>query len=258
MYSVSDAAKMLNVNEETVRRWIRGGKLQAKRAVGRGGNTLYLEDIIAFANQPPRAYLLSLESWLTEHGIAYEKIEDSSASKKSNGAAAATAAAGAGVTAAAAGAGVAATGAGITSVASAGFASAAAAAGPIGLGVVGVAGIAYGAAKLMKRKNYQRYSIQLLSADEVEKCTAIGLPQGNIAEQSSPEVLPCADPSDLPKTESKEACPSDSNVDPSDSTPASTPLNVLNEIACAKQLLDSGVITAEEFADIKARLIAKI
>lgn len=246
MYSVSDAAKMLNVNEETVRRWIRDGKLQAKRAVGRGGNTLYLEDIITFANQPPRAYLLSLESWLNEHDIAYKKIEDSSVSKKGTGA---------GVTAAAAGAGVAATGAGITSVASAGFASAAAAAGPIGLGVVGVAGIAYGAAKLMKRKNYQKYSIQLVPADEAEKCTAIGLPPGKLEEQSSPEISPCVGPQN---PDSKEACPSDSDADLSDSSPASTPLNVLNEIACAKQLLDSGVITAEEFADIKARLIARI
>lgn len=255
MYSVSDAAKMLNVNEETVRRWIRDGKLQAKRAVGRGGNTLYLEDIITFANQPPRAYLLSLESWLNEHDIAYKKIEDSSVSKKGTGAAAATAVAGAGVTAAAAGAGVAATGAGITSVASAGFASAAAAAGPIGLGVVGVAGIAYGAAKLMKRKNYQKYSIQLVPADEAEKCTAIGLPPGKLEEQSSPEISPCVGPQN---PDSKEASSSDSDADLSDSTPASTPLNVLKEIACAKQLLDSGVITAEEFVDIKARLIAKI
>lgn len=246
MYSVSDAAKMLNVNEETVRRWIRDGKLQAKRAVGRGGNTLYLEDIITFANQPPRAYLLSLESWLNEHDIAYKKIEDSSASKKSTGAAAATAAAGAGV---------AATGAGITSVASAGFASAAAAAGPIGLGVVGVAGIAYGAAKLIKRKNYQKYSIQLVPSDEAEKCTAIGLASGKSEEQSSPDISPCIGPQN---PDSKEACSSDSDADLSDSTPVSTPLNVLNEIACAKQLLDSGVITVEEFADIKARLIARL
>ncbi len=254
MYSVSDAAKMLNVNEETVRRWIRDGKLQAKRAVGRGGNTLYLEDIIAFANQPPRAYLLSLEAWLTENGIAYEKIEDSSASKKGNGGAAATAA-GASVAAAAAGAGVAAAGAGITSVASAGLASAALATGPIGLGMVGVAGIAaYGASKLMKRKNYQKYSIQLLSADETDKCTSVNLEHENAAEGAKSDTLS----SGLQSSVSTETCPGDDNTDPADTSTASSPLNVLNEIACAKQLLDSGVITAEEFADIKARLIAKI
>ena len=62
MYSVSDVAKMLNVKEETVRRWIRSGKLKANRAVGRGGNTLALEDIIDFANNSSNGTLKQLLS----------------------------------------------------------------------------------------------------------------------------------------------------------------------------------------------------
>lgn len=233
---------MLNVNEETVRRWIRDGKLHAKRAVGRGGNTLLLEDVIDFANQPPRSYLLSLEAWLTENGIAYKKVEDSSAKKDSSGGAAAI---GAGVASAVAGAGIA-------STASTSLASAALAAGPIGLGVVGVAGIAYGAAKLTKRKNYQKYSIQLIPADKADGQNSDDLNQQDLAGASNQNMSQAQD------VAAKESL---SDIDDNDQTKtpvAPPPLSVLNEIACAKQLLDSGVITAEEFADIKARLIARI
>ncbi|MBE6957559.1 MAG: helix-turn-helix domain-containing protein [Ruminococcaceae bacterium] len=251
MYSVSDTAKMLNVNEETVRRWIRDGKLKAKRGVGRGGNTLYLEDIIAFANQPPRAYLLSLEAWLTAVGIAYKKVEDSS-TKKNNVDSAAVVAAGAGV-AAAAGAGVtAADGAGV----GAGIASAAAlAGGPITIGVAGIAGLAYGAAKIMKRKNYQKYTIMLVPAEEINKSVAGNLNDPNVAEVSASEVL-----SDLPDDQEVLQLPhsNDDNVRQPITLSPSNSMSVLNEIACAKQLLDSGIITTEEFAEIKARLISRI
>lgn len=80
-YSVSDVANMLGVNEETIRRWIRDGKLNAKRGLGRGGNSLLLEDVVEFANRPPRAYLLYLVAWLEQHGIAYQRVEDSAESK---------------------------------------------------------------------------------------------------------------------------------------------------------------------------------
>ena len=77
-YSVSMVATMLGVNhEESVRRWIREDRLKAKRGLGRGGSTILLEDVVEFANRPPRAYLKSLISWLDGEGIKYEKIDDS-------------------------------------------------------------------------------------------------------------------------------------------------------------------------------------
>lgn len=82
-FSVSEILTMLGVkNEETVRRWIRENKLKAKRGLGRGGNSILLEDIVDFANRPPRTYLKSLISWLDANGIEYEKKDDSSSSKK--------------------------------------------------------------------------------------------------------------------------------------------------------------------------------
>ena len=37
-YTVKEIAEMLHINQETVRRWIRDGKLQAERGVGRQGS----------------------------------------------------------------------------------------------------------------------------------------------------------------------------------------------------------------------------
>lgn len=72
-YSVSDVADMLGVNVETVRRWIRDDRLKAKRGLGRGGNSLQLEDIVEFVNTPPCNYVLPLMAWLDNHGIPYQK-----------------------------------------------------------------------------------------------------------------------------------------------------------------------------------------
>ncbi len=72
-YSVSDVADMLGVNVETVRRWIRDDRLKAKRGLGRGGNSLQLEDIVEFVNTPPCNYVLPLMTWLDSHGIPYQK-----------------------------------------------------------------------------------------------------------------------------------------------------------------------------------------
>ena len=72
-YSVSDVAEMLGVNAETVRRWIRDDRLKAKRGLGRGGNSLQLEDIVEFVNTPPCNYVLPLMAWLDSHGIPYQK-----------------------------------------------------------------------------------------------------------------------------------------------------------------------------------------
>jgi len=88
-YSVSDVALMLDVNEETVRRWIREGKLSATRKLGRGGSSVSLENIVDFVNQPPRTYVEPLVLWMNDHDIEYLLQPD----KKENARTAATTAA---------------------------------------------------------------------------------------------------------------------------------------------------------------------
>ena len=70
-YSVSDVSKMMKVNEETVRRWIRDKKLPAKTGVGRSGHSIYLKDVVSFANQASQTHLEALSYWLKENHIAY-------------------------------------------------------------------------------------------------------------------------------------------------------------------------------------------
>ena len=71
--SVSDVSEMLGVGSETVRRWIRDGKLQAKRARGRNGSEISLEEVVRFSNHPPCLYQDSLRTWLERHGIQYDE-----------------------------------------------------------------------------------------------------------------------------------------------------------------------------------------
>ena len=71
-YSVNEVSEMLNVSIETVRRWIREGKLNAKRGLGRGGNSIQLEDIVTFVNKPPRLYMKALRKWLDANKIEYQ------------------------------------------------------------------------------------------------------------------------------------------------------------------------------------------
>ena len=48
VYSVKDVAEVMNVNEETVRRWIRSGRLKCSRKRGRGGNKIMESNLIDF------------------------------------------------------------------------------------------------------------------------------------------------------------------------------------------------------------------
>lgn len=73
--TVFDIARMLGVGEETVRRWIRDGKLKAERAVGRGGNSILLEDVISFVNDSALSYRPQLENWLRINNIAYSRVD---------------------------------------------------------------------------------------------------------------------------------------------------------------------------------------
>ena len=252
-YSVSVVSKMLNVNEETIRRWIRDGKLKAIRAVGRGGNTVFLEDVVDFANRPPRAYLIFLEEWLTNNKIPYERIEDSKVADEAKAIGKATALGKATV----------ATVSTITaatipaSLSVAGIASTAAMAGPIG---IGVAGVVYGAAKLAKRKNQRTYSIRLINIDEEKQNeiqSSIGIDE--VERNSSLEENEHLIYEKNPEEQYKEDEPNE--ADATKEAPSSNEMisdNVLDKIAQAKQMLDAGIITQEEFTVIKTRLIERI
>lgn len=53
-YSTKQIAKMLNVNEETVRRWIRDGKLKANSKSRKQGNKISIFDLNKFYDQNPK------------------------------------------------------------------------------------------------------------------------------------------------------------------------------------------------------------
>ena len=75
-YSVADVASMLNVNEETVRRWIREGKLEATLRRGRNGSSIKLEDIVDFVNRSSNGRMRSaIKYWLNEHKIKYDLVQ---------------------------------------------------------------------------------------------------------------------------------------------------------------------------------------
>lgn len=250
-YSVAEVSSMLNVNAETIRRWIRNGKLNAKRAMGPGGNTMLLEDIIAFANIPPRAYLLPLESWLSSNGFNYQKVEDAKQPKISNRAALGAAVATSGLATAASA---------LTSASLATWTRIMSVAGPIS---VGVAGSICAATKLMDRKTHQTYSIKLLYSEEknIENSNSIvdveASEKSSSIEQNGVSIL------DVPPR-AEESNPGEHTEDENKHTlnngtvTTVNSINILDEIAQAKQLLDAEIITHEEFVDIKAKLIAKI
>lgn len=53
-YSVAEIAKLLNVNKETVRRWIRSGQLKSAQKSKRDGNVIDELDLFEFVQTRPR------------------------------------------------------------------------------------------------------------------------------------------------------------------------------------------------------------
>lgn len=53
-YSVKQVAEILGTNEETVRRWIRSGKLKAEKTSNKEGNAIKETALAAFAKASPR------------------------------------------------------------------------------------------------------------------------------------------------------------------------------------------------------------
>ena len=53
-YSVVEIAKLLNVNKETVRRWIRSGQLKSTKKSKRDGNVIDELDLFEFVQTKPK------------------------------------------------------------------------------------------------------------------------------------------------------------------------------------------------------------
>ena len=53
-YNVYEIAKLLNTDKETVRRWIRSGKLNSTISSKKGGHVVREEDLFAFAQTIPK------------------------------------------------------------------------------------------------------------------------------------------------------------------------------------------------------------
>ena len=53
-YSVAEIAKLLNVNKETVRRWIRSGQLKSTMKSKRDGNVIDELDLFEFVQTKPK------------------------------------------------------------------------------------------------------------------------------------------------------------------------------------------------------------
>lgn len=54
MYNVKEIANMLNINEETVRRWIRSDGLRSIQTSRKTGNIVNEQDLWAFVNDNPK------------------------------------------------------------------------------------------------------------------------------------------------------------------------------------------------------------
>lgn len=174
-YSVSDVAEMLGVNVETVRRWIRDDRLKAKRGLGRGGNSLRLEDIVEFVNTPPCNYVLPLMTWLDNHGIPYQTDSVYYANADSPLDCDATA-------------GAAGTAAGVLGLASGAAAGALGAILPVAAPIVGAAALMTAAEK---KKYEHSYRIRLLPQAEDEKAED-NAAETEQAELPAPKMIPPA------------------------------------------------------------------
>lgn len=61
-YSVKQIAEMLETNPETVRRWIRTGKLQAQKASNKDGNVIFENALKSFLRSTPKYAAIALAS----------------------------------------------------------------------------------------------------------------------------------------------------------------------------------------------------
>ena len=63
VYNTVEIAKLLEINSETVRRWIRSGELKASRSANKYGSLIVEDDLRKFVMDKPK-YKLKLEQKL--------------------------------------------------------------------------------------------------------------------------------------------------------------------------------------------------
>lgn len=94
-YSVKEIAEMLGTNPETIRRWIRSGKLKAEKSSRKEGNVIqeidlyrYLRSTSRYAGIAARMastnYMLAFSSLIATAGIGAMAVLSSAGSKKKN------------------------------------------------------------------------------------------------------------------------------------------------------------------------------
>ena len=62
--TVTEVADILEVSEESVRRWVRENKLAADKKLGRAGHTIHLTALVDFVNRSSAVYLEKLKAFL--------------------------------------------------------------------------------------------------------------------------------------------------------------------------------------------------
>ena len=72
VYTVKEVAEVMDVNEETVRRWIRSGRLKCSRKRGRGGNKIMESNLIDFKDDEYTAML----GWREKLGINHDAVPE--------------------------------------------------------------------------------------------------------------------------------------------------------------------------------------
>lgn len=81
MYNVKEIADMLSTNPETVRRWIRGGRLGADQESRKGGNMISEEELQSFLDKNPKYASLAGQS-LGQRGSFAGKAKEKKTGKK--------------------------------------------------------------------------------------------------------------------------------------------------------------------------------
>lgn len=74
IYSVKKIAKMLYVEDETVRRWIRDSKIKAHRRSKKEGFIVNENDLLDFIKDKPKYHKMFEAELLTETGISSDEL----------------------------------------------------------------------------------------------------------------------------------------------------------------------------------------
>lgn len=81
-YTVKEIAEKLNTNPETVRRWIRSGKLKAEQSSRKEGNVISEEELQKFISVSPKFNSIMPMLIMGPYGIAISRILEKAKKKK--------------------------------------------------------------------------------------------------------------------------------------------------------------------------------